>query len=394
MTDRPNFDSDTIRKLLGGYATGTLTPEEQQALFEAALTDQEVFDALAVEQPLHDLLRDPAARAQLLASIEDVPVPWYKRFWIPGTLVAATAALVAVGIFVTREKPLPPAPLLVAHVDPAPPLPSTPPLVVEKALPRPAPKTKPLGTVLDGAPVQDALNAKKDVATPLPQPAPAPPPPPVALPAAAPVRAAEPAAALERANAEATLGKPIPPQNEPNLRDQKAAAAAPAGPPAAQSQSMGQVQNQTQAKDLPAQFNSLQLGQALAVKRLAVNLDVKWAVLRQRDGGDFAEVDPGQLRAGDVVKVQLIPDDDGFVSLSDGDTPLLTAVPVERLKKLESPIIIGSPAGQRILKVQFARTAPVEAKSARKVADKQSAPYVVPTSTTRPVSVTITLNFR
>ena len=41
-----------VRKLLGGYATGTLTPDEQQALFEAALNDQELFDALAGEEAL------------------------------------------------------------------------------------------------------------------------------------------------------------------------------------------------------------------------------------------------------------------------------------------------------------------------------------------------------
>jgi len=41
---------DEVQKLLGGYATGTLTPEEQQALFAAALEDQELFDALAHEQ--------------------------------------------------------------------------------------------------------------------------------------------------------------------------------------------------------------------------------------------------------------------------------------------------------------------------------------------------------
>jgi len=29
------MNRDDIQKLLGGYATGTLTPEEQQALFEA-----------------------------------------------------------------------------------------------------------------------------------------------------------------------------------------------------------------------------------------------------------------------------------------------------------------------------------------------------------------------
>ena len=41
---------EDIKKLLGGYATGTLTTEEQQALFAAALEDQELFDSLAREQ--------------------------------------------------------------------------------------------------------------------------------------------------------------------------------------------------------------------------------------------------------------------------------------------------------------------------------------------------------
>ena len=39
------MNREDIQKLLGGYATGTLTPEEQQALFSAALEDQELFDA-------------------------------------------------------------------------------------------------------------------------------------------------------------------------------------------------------------------------------------------------------------------------------------------------------------------------------------------------------------
>jgi len=52
---------EDIKKLLGGYATDTLTTEERQALFAAALEDQELFDALAREQSLRDLLRDPAA---------------------------------------------------------------------------------------------------------------------------------------------------------------------------------------------------------------------------------------------------------------------------------------------------------------------------------------------
>jgi hypothetical protein len=85
---------DDIQKLLGGYATGTLTAEEQRALFEAALTDQELFDALAREEALRDALSDPAARAHLLAALDDVPAPWYRAWWRP--MVVMAAALLAV----------------------------------------------------------------------------------------------------------------------------------------------------------------------------------------------------------------------------------------------------------------------------------------------------------
>ena len=47
---------DDVRKLLGGYATGTLTDEERNLLFSAALEHQELFDALADEEALRELL--------------------------------------------------------------------------------------------------------------------------------------------------------------------------------------------------------------------------------------------------------------------------------------------------------------------------------------------------
>lgn len=96
---------EDIARLLGGYATGTLTPEEQQALFAAALEDQALFDELAREQALRDLLREPAARGQLLAALEDPP-RWYRRFgqwrfgdWMPRptALTAAAACLLLLG---------------------------------------------------------------------------------------------------------------------------------------------------------------------------------------------------------------------------------------------------------------------------------------------------------
>src|SRR5262249_21444800 len=123
---------EETKKLLGGYATGTLTPEEQQALFAAALEDQELFDALANEQSLRDLMRDLAARAQMLAALDGPAsrggwMGWMRRPWVAGLVTAGLAAVgVTVwrtqggGIVVQRE-----APPMAAQVKPEP----TPPAV-------------------------------------------------------------------------------------------------------------------------------------------------------------------------------------------------------------------------------------------------------------------------
>ncbi len=93
-----------VRKLVGGYAMGTLTGQERRALLEAALSDQELFHELAREQALKDLLEDPLARRQLLDAVEEKRDPaagftaWWKRpaTWaLAGGLVAA-AMLVAI----------------------------------------------------------------------------------------------------------------------------------------------------------------------------------------------------------------------------------------------------------------------------------------------------------
>ena len=55
-----------LEKLLGGFAADTLTQEERQKLFTAALHDQQLFNALADEQALKELLADPAVRRRLL----------------------------------------------------------------------------------------------------------------------------------------------------------------------------------------------------------------------------------------------------------------------------------------------------------------------------------------
>jgi hypothetical protein len=98
---------DEIEKLLGGYATGTLTPEERAALFAAALEDQQVFEALLEEEPLRETLEDPAARARLLAALEDASEkpaaaqPWYYRDVHPGIIAGAAAAVILITLAVT-----------------------------------------------------------------------------------------------------------------------------------------------------------------------------------------------------------------------------------------------------------------------------------------------------
>lgn len=95
-----------LEKLLGGFAADTLTPEEKQALYTAALQDQQLFNALADEQALKELLSDPDVRRRLLTSLEqkrtsgaDGSLSWLDWFRRPASLAFAgglTAAALAV----------------------------------------------------------------------------------------------------------------------------------------------------------------------------------------------------------------------------------------------------------------------------------------------------------
>jgi hypothetical protein len=115
---------EDIRKLVGGYATGTLTPEEEAALFAAALEDQELFDTLAREQSLRDLLRDPGARADLMAAL-DPPQragfwAWLARPLIAGFATAGVAVIGGLALWQSARIPAvkPSPPTLLAEAQP------------------------------------------------------------------------------------------------------------------------------------------------------------------------------------------------------------------------------------------------------------------------------------
>ena len=96
-----------LEKLLGGFAADTLTPEEKQTLYTAALQDQQLFNALADEQAFKELLADPGVRRRLLASLEQKSasgaggslswLDWFRRpagLALAGGLSAAALAVV------------------------------------------------------------------------------------------------------------------------------------------------------------------------------------------------------------------------------------------------------------------------------------------------------------
>ena len=104
-----------LEKLLGGFAADTLTPEEKQTLYTAALQDQQLFNALADEQTFKELLADPDVRRRLLASLEQKSasgaggsLSWLDWFRRPSGLafaggLAAAALAVVLGVRIYQD---------------------------------------------------------------------------------------------------------------------------------------------------------------------------------------------------------------------------------------------------------------------------------------------------
>ncbi len=174
-----------LEKLLGGYAAGILTPAEREALFAAALEDQELFDALAREEALRDLLAEPAARERLLAALEEPRphpaarlVAWMRRPRGMALAAGLAAALVAAVVLAPRRS-TPPESRPVEIVEVRPPAAAVAESQSEAAEPAPAPR--PLRAP-EPRPREPQPEAAQDLAAaPPPAPQHAPPGPPAAV---------------------------------------------------------------------------------------------------------------------------------------------------------------------------------------------------------------------
>ncbi len=293
---------EDLHKLLGGYATGTLTAGEREALFAAALEDQELFDALAGEQPLHDLLQDRAARAQLLAVLDERPEPWYRVWWRPGLAVAAMAAIAVFAIVAVREKPQTEVAQVVRpKLKTFEPPPAAAPAPRQFQIPKP-PKV--------GVQKLDATPAP----LPIPVPAAAPPPPP-------------------SAQAEAASAQPAP----------TVKAEVVAGPKPVAVRAMGRVAS-----------DAVTINGAAPVA--AAPLRVPYTVLRKQPDGSFAVADPQHLRKGDSLEVRFQPNESGYLSVAAvdeaGNTRVIASGAVARSAEFTTPVL---PPGATRLEVSFSR---------------------------------------
>ena len=105
---------EDIRKLIGGYATGSLSKAERRTLFETALDDQELFDELAREQALKELLEEPGAKQRLIAALTPrVERAWWSKPWIWIGAAAVVAIVFTVGSIAVHH---PAAPAELAQV--------------------------------------------------------------------------------------------------------------------------------------------------------------------------------------------------------------------------------------------------------------------------------------
>ncbi|HEY1240573.1 MAG TPA: hypothetical protein VGF16_08445 [Bryobacteraceae bacterium] len=173
---------EEIDKLLGGYATGTLTPEEREALFAAALDDQHLFDALCREEPLRELLQDPVVKARLTAGLERTPAPWYRRWLRPAAWAIPVAAMAAVVVSLIVERRASQQPITIAEVR-----------QLRREAPTPVPSPLPQSLEKRELPaVGQVSDLQKDLALPAPPRLAKEPPTETAAPTAAPLAATPP----------------------------------------------------------------------------------------------------------------------------------------------------------------------------------------------------------
>jgi hypothetical protein len=294
--------NDEIRKLLGGYATNNLTETERQALFEAALEDQELFDALQHEQALKDLLADPLSHAQIRQALEKPPSAARPRWWAWTAAVSAVAAAVLV-VAVLRLPTTQPPQRYAAIQAPKP--------VTEQPAERRESDTTPVPppTRARAAAAKQAVPGRPSVpqterkdelpltAPPVPSPAPT---------APAPAQLS----ASQQVQVEAQAPSPSAGPSQGRSGDTKAQSQQAVGG------AIGSLRDQEQSQARPAQVKGALAGALFESNSPAV----RYALLKRDADGTYQPLSAGAgLKPGDAVRLSVVPITSGYLSLSRQD---------------------------------------------------------------------------
>ena len=349
---------EDVHKLLGGYATGTLTEAEKEALFAAALEDQEVFEALMKEEPLREVLQDPGARAEMLRALDGTAVQprWWQWRPLIGAVAMAGVALGAVAVWrATREQPV--APVMVAEVaKQAPVPPRQQPAIIEPAAPlraarKPAAETRPPADVAaaenrpagkdqlavgSGAPVSpQAKTQANDAAVPV-----------ETLAAGARQFKAQDAASPAAAPSAAP---PLPPAGQQQALQQAGQLAAPS--PMVQQNAAVQsapLIDRAAAATATSGFRPSAVKETVAMEKKAMPL-VQWTILR----GDTEAPPETVLDRDEAIRLRIVSLAAVTLTLTDGETVLASAK-VEPSRPFVTPPIPYTGPGPRTLRLTLA----------------------------------------
>lgn len=280
---------EDIRKLIGGYASDTLSNSERRALLEAALENQELFDALAKEQGLRDVLQDETARQQLLEALGPAREYSPRRRWLwlpkPAALAAAggmAGLLIVAAVVLERANlPSPEKPVLVAQA--------------------PAPAAEMANVPVKVFAPAEKRKAKK--ATRLPQPP----------------------AIRQHADLQAAR-QPVPAQAD------AAAGSAPApqgfviGGNAPTAQDSEEIRKLSESASAGLQSKAQKAAESRFVRSDSVapvqasNLAVRYTPVRRAPDGKYVPIRLGEaFQVGDAVRLRLEPNDGGYIYLFQRD---------------------------------------------------------------------------
>jgi hypothetical protein len=405
---------EDIRRLLGGYATGTLSDAERKAFFEAAMDDQSLFDAIADDAALKELLDDPEAREYLLAALPDKPKTVVKRMpaW-SWSAVGSVAAAVLIGVFMMRA--------------PAPQKPRAPQLMA----------SSPLRADLDVPPVAGVetrlkVAKQKAVAPPLPRSksaeveVPAPDSASVALTQPVPGRLEADKRALKLPVAKEIVSPTAQVENRVTAEPSESVDAVRAQPAAAPAESAtvstaaarpAQLLDRTaEAKQDARQlfyaqssvggFIAGSTDAPLAKKRAAVPLwggaSLRYTWLRRQQDGSYAEADPTTVfHAGDAVRLSVESNSAGYLAVWNHGAQLANLSVLARTKYIipaEGAIELDGPPGDKKLLVVFSRVPQSQPPALEgQLLVQQSAGRAIYVADPRPdprISFEITLSYR